>query len=84
MKIRYKLEYDKVSNKIITDTMVDDAEYCRSYFFTNPTANGYGVIATRRDICVKKLMKILRDNMNDLIKETKRYERIIKKLEKEL
>lgn len=83
-RYNYRMEYDTIHNKIIADEVTDEA--CREYSFYNGDldARGYGVIATTREMCMKKLKRMINHDIKELEKEIHRYTKMLNKLEKEI
>lgn len=82
--MKYKVEYDENTNKIITDKEVSKNELCWRYSFHRPNESGYGVIATSREICIKKIRKQINDEVKDLKKQLASKQKLLRKLDDEL
>lgn len=81
---RYRMEYDITHNKIITDEVTDEACHEYSFYKGDSDASGYGVIATTREMCMKKLKRMINQNIKYLEKDIYRYTKMLNKLDKEI
>ena len=82
----YILKWDKKKNKIVTDRPTKDDEEdrgCRVYCFYNGNddTEGYGCIARSRDVCCRKLIKCIKDDMKAYSKTMMKYQEAIDMLE---
>lgn len=79
--MKYQMEYDEISNKIVTDEEVDENERCWDYRFASDKGSGFGVIATSREICIKKIKNVLKDEIKEVKKELALKQKAFRKLE---
>lgn len=85
MNNHWCMEFNNISGKLIADEPTH--ENCWGYYFTrgNPaTEKGYGVIASTRALCAKKLLKAYNKEIKEQEKELAKLKRFVKKVEREL
>lgn len=81
--MKYKLEVLN-NGEIITDEQVSMEENCWEYYFCRHPKEGYGVVASSREICVKKINKIFKDKIKEREKNLEKLKKIVTKFEKQL
>ena len=77
----WKIEYDNLSGKIITDEPTDES--CWLYAHIGDWG-GRGAICQTRETCIKKLLKWYRDDIEEKQKELAKLKKMIRKIEEEL
>lgn len=77
--MNYKIEYDDINNKIVADEPTD--EKCWEYgFVRSGKSSGHGIIARKRETCVKRMLKYIERDTRQLRKELRKKEDILEKM----
>lgn len=69
MSKHWKIEFDIKTNRIITDEPTED--YCWEYAFSRNDSRGFGVIACTRKVCIKKMLRELKNDIKIAKRELK-------------
>lgn len=82
----WQMEIDNSTGKIITDEPTDDS--CWEYSFSrdrgNGTQRGKGAICMTRETCIKKILKVYKEEVEEKQKELAKMKKNLRKIEDEL
>lgn len=82
--MKHKIEVDEKTGQIKFDSEVPSDSRCWEYYTSSPEYTGYGVVASSREICVKKINKVFKNKVKEVEKNLKILQKTVARFEKQL
>lgn len=79
MKKNWEVVIDEKTAKLLVD---EETEHnCWSFWTCRPEGSGYGAVATKRELCFKKIIRKYKKEFQEKERELNKIKRNLKKLE---